>query len=87
MPRIMRNGKVAASYDDGEWHYFDEELQRRMETAMIEGVFVLGGTPKTADDGVIGDTLVLLMPGDDGFDDAYWDKVLEYDYQFDFEAT
>lgn len=81
------SGEKAAEYDAvlGEWKYFDEVLQRRMETGMIEGVEVLGGSgPKYAgsgDDKVIGDTIELLMPGSEYFEDAYWDYVLGDEYR------
>lgn len=85
--RRVSDDEKAAEYNESldRWSYYDGVLQRRMETGMIEGVEVLGGSgPKYAgsgEDRVIGDTLELLMPGSDGFEDAYWDYVLEGEYR------
>jgi len=79
------NDEVVAEYYPhlGEWKILEDELQRRMETGMIEGVLILGGDgPKHAEGGdVVGDTTTVLMPGESGFEDAYWDEVLDDDYR------
>lgn len=75
--------KVAErSGDAAEWTFVNQEFQQFFETLLIEGADVLGGTPVTkgdpnSDDYVIGDQFVTLLPGDDGFEDAFWQAIFE----------
>lgn len=64
---------------DADWEFLDEEFQQYFETLLIEGIAVLGGEPRIADedtkDEVIGDTYIVLVPGDEDFDEAFWEEV------------
>ncbi len=75
-----------ASFEDGAWKFFDEELQRRVETLMIEGIEVLGGTPVESEEEqgpTISDAAIVLMPEDEGFDERFWPEALGEDYVFE----
>lgn len=88
----LATNEKAATFDNDEWTWFDEELQVRVETMMIEGYPILGGEPyegvEDTDEGeavVIGESVKWLSPGEQEFEDNFWDYALDGRYAFEGE--
>lgn len=79
------NEVARQSANGAQWTFMDDEFQQRFETPLIEGASVLGPAPLSAstEDGeeIIGDPVMVLMPGDEGFAEAFWDEVLGVEYE------